>query len=375
MMPSQITYLDNNATTPLRPQVLHAMTEVLQSHGNASSIHAAGRQARARIEAAHHQVAGLIAAKSDQIIFTSGGTEANNLALRGVSVARVLMSAIEHESVVRAAPAGSAIIPVLASGIIDLGALDALLADADAPALVSVMLANNETGIVQPVAQASAIAHSHGALMHCDAVQAVGKLPVDCHALGVDMLTLSAHKFGGPQGAGALIVRNGVEITSQMRGGGQERGRRGGTENVAAITGFAKAAALAMDALPGMIVEISAMRDRLEEGVAAITPQVVFFGRSQHRLCNTSCFALPGVAAAIQVMNLDLAGVAVSAGAACSSGKVTRSAVLSAMGVGETLAGSAIRVSLGWATTADDIGAFLAAWEMIAGRTKLRQAS
>jgi cysteine desulfurase len=374
-MPGQITYLDYNATAPVRSEVVHAMTEVLRSHGNASSIHGPGRQARSRIETARSDIAKLVGAKADEVIFTSGGTEANNLALCGTKTNRVLVSAIEHDSILRAAPADSAIIPVLASGIIDLAAMDAMLGETDAPALVSVMLANNETGIVQPVTQAATIAHAHGALLHCDAVQAVGKMPVDCGALGADLLTLSAHKFGGPQGVGVLIVRNGLEITPRMRGGGQERGRRGGTENIAAIVGFGIASVLASEALPTLIAKMSALRDRLENGVREITPYAVFFGREVPRLANTSCFALPGVAAATQVMNLDLAGVAVSAGAACSSGKVVRSGVLSAMGVEDGLAGAAIRISLGWATKAADIDAFLSAWEMIAGRVKLRQAS
>lgn len=374
-MTGQNAYLDYNATAPLRHEVVRAMTEALLGHGNASSIHGPGRRARLLIEAARNDVAKLAGAKANEVVFTSGGTEANNLALRGMSATRVLVSAIEHDSVLRAAPAGGAIIPVLPSGIIDLAALDAMLGDIDAPALISVMLANNETGIVQPVTQAASIAHAHGALLHCDAVQAAGKIPMDRNALGADLLTLSAHKFGGPQGIGALIIRDGLEITPQLCGGGQERGRRGGTENIAAIIGFAKASVLAIDALPALAVEMSALRDRLEDSIQAITPHAVFFGRGLHRLPNTSCFALPGIAAATQVMNLDLAGVAVSAGAACSSGKVARSTVLNAMGVEEALAGCAIRVSLGWDTKAGDIDAFLAAWEMIAGRIKLRKAS
>lgn len=374
-MPHQMIYLDNNATAPLRPEVVRAMTEALQNHGNASSIHAAGRQARTQIEMARNAVAHLVGAKAEEVIFTSGGTEANNLALRGVAANRVFVSAIEHDSVLRAAPENSVIIPVLASGIVDLAALDALLDDCDAPALVSLMLANNETGIVQPVAQAAQIAHGHGAWLHCDAVQAAGKMGVDCVALDADLLTLSAHKFGGPQGAGALIFRNGLYPAAWMRGGGQERGYRGGTENIAAIAGFGSAAILAGNALPALMVDMSALRDRLEDGVMSITPHAVFFGRDQQRLPNTSCFALPGVAAVTQVMNLDLAGIAVSAGAACSSGKVTRSNILSAMGIVDAVADCAIRVSLGWTTQAADIDAFLSAWEMIAERVNFRQAS
>lgn len=374
-MTGQITYLDYNATAPLRPEVVRAMTEALCAHGNPSSVHRLGRAAKCRIETARGDIANLVGARANEVVFTSGGTEANNLALRGVSTASVLASAIEHESVLRAAPPGHLLIPVLPSGIIDLAALDAMLIEADKPALVSVMLANNETGIVQPVAQAANIAHAHGALLHCDAVQAAGKINLDCQKLEADMLTLSAHKFGGPQGVGALIIRNGIEVVSQMRGGGQERGLRGGTENVAAITGFATAAIMARGNLRQTADKMTILRDRLENGVQDISPDTVFFGCNQQRLPNTSCFALPGVAAATQVMNLDLAGIAISAGAACSSGKVTRSAVLSAMGVEDSLAGAAIRVSLGWATTQADIDAFLAAWKMITGRTNLRQAS
>lgn len=374
-MPGQMIYLDYNATAPVRSEVVHAMTEALNSFGNASSIHGPGRQARSRIDAARGDIARLVGAKADEVVFTSGGTEANSLALCGTTANRMVVSAIEHDSVLRAVPANSALIPVLASGIIDLAALDEMLGKTDAPTLVSIMLANNETGIIQPVTQAADIAHAHGALLHCDAAQAVGKMAVDCGALGADLLTLSAHKFGGPQGVGALIVRQGLEITPRMRGGGQERGRRGGTENIAAIVGFGVASVLAGQTLPLLIEQMSALRDRLETGVQEITPYAVFFGRDAQRLANTSCFALPGVTAATQVMNLDLAGVAVSAGAACSSGKLVRSHVLSAMGVEDGLAGAAIRVSLGWATNAAEVDAFLSAWEMIAGRVKLRQAS
>lgn len=374
MKPDQMIYLDNNATAPVRPEVARLMADAWLRPGNPSSIHGFGRQARNRIETARQDIARLIGAKAENIIFTSGGTEANNLALRGAPARTVLVSAIEHESVARFAITPEAIIPVLSTGVIDLAALDAMLAAAPASTLVSIMLVNNETGILQPVAEAAEIAHRHGALLHCDAVQALGKIPFDCTALGADLVSLSAHKFGGPQGIGALILRNGLDITGQMLGGGQERGRRAGTENAAGIAGFALAAKMAVDALPALTVELSALRDRLEQGVAALTPDAVFFGRDQARAPNTSCFALPGVTASTQVMNLDLAGIAVSAGSACSSGKVTRSAVLAAMGIDDALAGAAIRVSLGWASNAADIDAFLAAWEMIAGRMPLRRA-
>lgn len=369
-----MVYLDNNATTPAHPEVVRVMADALRSHGNASSIHEAGRKARARIEAARQDVADLVGAIPGEVIFTSGGTEANNLALRGMAAGCILAAATEHESVSRFITSPGAIIPVSPSGVIDLAALETMLDTAPAQVLVSVMLANNETGIVQPVAEAAQIAHRHGALLHCDAVQAAGKIPVDCGALGVDMMSISAHKFGGPQGAGALILRNGREIAAQMTGGGQERGRRAGTENAPAIAGFAAAARIAAGALPRLTSELSLLRDGMETAMQDIDPDAVIFGRDQHRLPNTSCVALPGVAASTQVMNLDLAGIAVSAGSACSSGKVTRSAVLSAMGVDEALAGCAIRISLGWASTADDIEAFLTAWKMMAQRGHLRRA-
>lgn len=374
-MTAQPVYLDYNATAPIRPEVVQAMTEALHDHGNASSIHHAGRKARARIELARNAVARLVGARPEEVIFTSGGTEANNLALRGVAAEHVFISAIEHDSVIRAAPANSTQIPVLRTGIADLEALDALLGASDKPALVSLMLANNETGIVQPIAEAAKIAHAHGALLHCDAVQAVGKIAVDCAALGVDFLSLSGHKFGGPQGVGALIVRNGLPLVSQMRGGGQERGYRAGTENVAAVAGFGMAAQFAHDTASTENSQIAQLRDMLESAVHALTPQTVFFGRDQPRLPNTSCFALPGMAATTLVMNLDLAGVAVSAGAACSSGKVARSAVLTSMGVSAVLAESAIRISLGWASQQQDVETFLSVWKMITGRLTLRQAS
>ena len=373
-MAGALTYLDNNATTPVRPEVIGMMTGVLNACGNPSSIHGPGRAARSRLECARAQIAALAGARASEVVFTSGGTEANNLALRGAPVARVLASAIEHDSVLKSAPSGAPI-PVLPCGVTDLSALEAMLEESRDPALVSIMLANNETGILQPVAEAARLAHAHGALLHCDAVQAAGKIPLHMPALGADLLSLSAHKFGGPQGAGALIVRDGVRLASQMRGGGQERGLRGGTENAAAITGFGHAAQMALETLDELPDRLYGLRARLEAGVAEITPQAVFFGQDRPRLPNTSCFSLPGVRASTLVMNLDLMGVAVSAGAACSSGKVTPSPVLRAMGVGEALADSAIRVSLGWANSPEDVEAFLAAWRAICARLTLPMAS
>lgn len=372
-MTAQYAYLDYNATAPVRPEVARAVLGALQICGNPSSIHAAGRAARQAVNEARAEVAALLGATAPEVVFTSGGSEANQLALCGAQAALVLVSAVEHDSVL-AATERPEIIPVLPTGSIDLAALERMLANGPQPALVSVMLANNETGILQPVAQAAKIAHTHGALLHCDAVQAAGKLPVDCAALGVDMLSVSAHKLGGPQGIGALFVRSGVLLAAQMRGGGQERGFRAGTENVPGIAGFGVAARIAGASLAQM-TQVAQLRDRLEAGVAALTPQTVFFGRDVARLHNTSCFAWTGLRAETQVMALDLSGVAVSAGAACSSGKISRPKVLSAMGVADELAASAIRVSLGWASQASDVDAFLDAWEKLCRRIVLQRAS
>lgn len=372
-MAAPAVYLDYNATAPVRPEVARAILGALQICGNPSSVHSAGRTARQAVNEARDGVAALLGASAAEVVFTSGGSEANQLALSGTQAALVLVSAIEHDSVLAAADQPG-IIPVSANGVIDLSALDNMLANSPQPALVSVMLANNETGILQPVAQAAKIAHAHGALLHCDAVQAAGKLPVDCRALGIDMLSVSAHKLGGPQGIGALFVRSGVLLAAQMRGGGQERGFRAGTENVPGIAGFGVAAKIA-GASVAQMAQVAALRDRLEAGVGAITPQTVFFGCDAARLPNTSCFAWTGLSAGTQVMALDLSGIAVSAGAACSSGKVSRSKVLRAMGVADDLAACAIRVSLGWASQAGDVDAFLAAWEKLCRRVVLRRAS
>jgi cysteine desulfurase len=255
---------------------------------------------------------------------------------------------------------------------VDLDALFGLLKATPPPALVSLMLANNETGVIQPVAEAARMARAAGAFIHCDAVQAAGKIPVNFQDLGVDLLSLSAHKLGGPQGCGALIVGDRVALRPQLLGGGQERGRRAGTENVAAISGFGVAAELALQDLPGM-TEIARLRDRLERAVRQSVPSAVIFGAAAARLPNTSCLGLPGLSAETQVMALDLDGVAVSAGSACSSGKVRPSHVLAAMGVGADLAASAIRVSLGWQSAAADVEAFLMAWRKLAARRGLLQ--
>jgi len=349
-------YLDHNATSPLRPAAFDAMVEALRAGGNPSSVHRSGRTARGIVDAARRQVATLAGALPTEIVFTSGGTEANNMAIGGSGRGRVLVSAVEHDSVLRATPHAE-IIPVDGEGVVDLAALERLLAASDEPALVSVMFANNETGVLQPIADVARVARRAGALVHCDAVQGAGKAPIDLPDLGVDYLSLSAHKFAGPTGVGALVIRSGAPFGPDRRGGGQESYRRAGTENVAGIAGFGAAAVAAQD---GLAVEV--LRDHLEASLLAIAPQARVFGAGARRLGNTTCISMPGVKAETQVMALDLAGVCVSAGAACSSGKVQRSAVLRAMNVQDSEAATAIRISCGWNTESDDIERLIAAW-------------
>jgi cysteine desulfurase len=363
-------YLDYNATAPVRPEAAAAVAEAVGAVGNPSSVHHFGRLARRRLEDARELVAALIGAAPADIVFTSGGTEANALALAGAGRKRLLVSAIEHDSVLAGAAAldpESPRIPVTRDGVVDLDALGRLLAERGSETLVSVMLANNETGVVQPVAEISRRAHAAGALVHCDAVQAAGKIPVDVGELGADLVSLSAHKLGGPQGVGALYVCERIALAPALRGGGQERGRRAGTENVPGIAGFGAAAAAALRDLADM-ARIAALRDTLEAAVLARSNRARVAGALAPRLPNTSCIVLPGVPSETQVMALDLAGVAVSAGSACSSGKVRPSHVLAAMGLPADEAAAAIRVSLGWASAPADAARFVEAWNALAAR-------
>jgi cysteine desulfurase len=364
-------YLDHNATTPLRPEAIEVMRESMQWFGNPSSVHSHGRLARRRVEDAREQVARLIGADPANIIFTGSGTEANALALRGTGRRRVLISAVEHASV-RDALEYVEVIPVDGDGLVRLDALADMLADSDEPTLVSVMLANNETGVLQPMSDIAALARGHGALVHCDAVQAAGKIAVDAGALGVHLLSISAHKLGGPAGVGALVVDPAVPLSALLRGGGQERGRRAGSENILGIVGFGAAAQAA--ARLGDSGKLAALRDGLERRLKAMCPSARVYGTSPARLPNTSCIGMPGVAAETQVIAFDLASVSVSAGAACSSGKVQTSHVLKAMGVGDDLARNAIRVSMGWTTNAADVDRFVEVWSSIYGRAQARHA-
>ena len=348
-----MVYLDYNATAPMKPAVCAAMVEAMGRMGNPSSVHRFGRVARKYIEDARTKVAALVGVKPTQVIFTSGGTEANNLALRQAE-GPVLASAIEHESVLTAAGNGVRL-PVTRDGVLDLVAAEEILKTAPCPSLVTLMLVNNETGVVQPVAELARLAKTYGFRVHTDAVQAAGKIPLDFATLGVDSMSLSAHKIGGPQGVGALIVRENANIAPLLCGGGQEMNRRAGTENVPGIIGFGVAAQLAADDLLDA-PQIRKWRDELQQKLVEIAgDDAVVVGNAVARVGNTLCLALRGVSGETQVVALDLAGVAVSAGAACSSGKVKSSHVLRAMGYADDVAGSAVRFSLGWNTQSADV--------------------
>ena len=367
-------FLDWNATTPLRPEARAAIAAALALTGNASSIHAEGRAAHALVEEARGQVAALAGANPRSVTFTSGATEANMLALtpaievggRKAPRDRLFVSAIEHSSVLRGArfaAADTEVLPVTEAGMIDLAQLKRRIASAERP-LVSVMLVNNETGVIQPIGEVAAIVHDANGLLHVDAVQAPGRIDCRMGELGADLLTLSAHKIGGSHGAGALVRRGELHIADPLiKGGLQERGLRAGTENVAAIAGFGAAAALAATLADG--ARMTALRDRLESGLKAATSDVVIFGEASPRLPNTTLFAVPGIKAETAVIAFDLNGIAVSSGSACSSGKVTASHVLAAMGVAPSLARGAVRVSIGQTTTEADIERFLVTWIML----------
>ena len=371
-------YLDYNATAPIRPAAAAAAAEALTLGGNPSSVHGPGRRARALVEDARAAVAAVVGMPPEAVVFTSGGTEANNLAILGGAGAdrpsrRLVISAIEHDSVRAAAAAAGAplcSVAVEGSGRLSLADLDHALASDPRPALVSLMLVNNETGVVQPVAEATAIGRRHGALVHCDAAQAAGRIALDMADLGCDLLTLSAHKLGGPPGIGALVIAPGIDVAPRLHGGGQERGHRAGTENLPGIAGFGTVAGL-IEGDVAAAPRLGALRDRLERRIAELAgADAAFHGDREGRVANTSSLGMAEVAAETQVIAFDLAGIAVSAGAACTSGKVARSHVLEAMGVADEAARCAIRVSLGWRTTAADVECFVAAWAELYTRNR-----
>jgi cysteine desulfurase len=373
---SDRVYLDWNATSPLRPEAREAMAAAWDFCGNPSSVHAEGRQARRLVEEARAAVAAAVGALPRNVVFTSGGTEANALALTpglrrgsGLPVERLLVSAIEHASVLaggRFPTEEIGTIGVTSAGLLDLDRLRAKL-EAGPPALVSVMLANNETGAVQPVAAAAAIVRAAGGLLHVDAVQALGKISFDIKVLNADLVTVSGHKIGGPKGVGAVALAEGVRgLEPWLHGGGQELGHRAGTENVAGIAGFGAAAKAAMGARESDAIRLESLRNRLERGLRETTGAIVFSG-DVPRLPNTTLFTVPGLKAETAVIGFDLEGIAASSGSACSSGKVQPSHVLKAMGFGPEIAEGAVRLSLGWSTSPADIDRCLKAWRKLAG--------
>jgi cysteine desulfurase len=374
-MPDRV-YLDWNATTPLRSEAREAMAAAWDLPGNPSSVHAEGRKARRLVEDARAAVAGAVGALPGNVVFTSGGTEANALALTpglrlksGAPVQRLMVSAIEHASVLAGGrfPAEAIVtVGVSGSGVVHLDRLRDALASGP-PALVSVMLANNETGAVQPIAEVAEIVRAAGGALHVDAIQALGKIPFDINALNAHLVTVSAHKIGGPKGVGALIWAEGVQgLEPLLRGGGQERGHRAGTENVAGIAGFGAAVRAAMGALEQDAIRLESLRNRLEIGLRQTPGGVLVFSQDVPRLPNTTLFTVLGLRAETAVIGFDLEGIAVSSGSACSSGKVQPSRVLEAMGFGRELAQGGVRISLGWSTSGADIDRCLEAWRKLA---------
>jgi cysteine desulfurase len=381
------SYLDYNATAPLRPEVAEAVAGALALVGNPSSVHAEGRSARAAVEAAREKIARLVGAEARNVVFTSGGTEAANAVLSpflhrlgGRGASRLLAGAGEHPCVLDGHRFGDALerIPLDSDGVTDLGWLEARLQRGTGErVLVSIQTANNETGVLQPIAEVARLAHPHDGLVHTDAVQAAGKIPLDMTALGVDVMTLSAHKLGGPKGVGAIVLASDQIVIGDrlIRGGGQERGHRAGTENVAGIVGFGVAAEIAARELERETARLSRLRQACEAELRRVAPHTVIFGASVERLPNTLAFAIPGLRAETALIALDLDGVAVSSGSACSSGKVRRSHVLGAMGVPVPLAEGAIRVSLGWNSSEEDVKMVAAACERLVASLYKRRAA
>jgi cysteine desulfurase len=382
-------FCDHNATSPLRPAARDAVLHALSIGGNPASVHAAGRAARAIVEDAREAVAKLVKAKPDEVIFTSGATESNSLALWGavegamiqgekpVRITRLFVSAIEHSSVLKTAQHIAErhpwlrldLIPVTPDGVVDIEALRVMLREGKGRTFIAVMAANNETGVIQPIAEISAKAREAGALLLVDAVTAAGKTDLDFSLC--DYMTLSAHKLGGPQGSGVLVLREGAPFTPQILGGGQQKGLRAGTENLSGIAGFGAAA---KEALADNVerTRIAGLRDYFEKTLKAAIPGAVVFGEKAHRLAGTSNVALPGLSGENIVIALDLDGVLVSSGSSCSSGKITPSHVLSAMGVEENLAGASLRVSFGWNSAKEDADAVISSLVRLNNRAKSR---
>ncbi|WP_111563625.1 cysteine desulfurase family protein [Rhizobium sp.] len=382
MAPARL-YLDWNATAPLHPAARDAVLRALDMFGNPSSVHGEGRAVRAAIEGARRQVAALVGADPAHVVFTSGATEAANMVLTPdfrmgrtpMAIGHLYHSAIEHPAIREGGRFGkdrTTEIAVTADGVVDLDHMQSLLAGHDKSAglpMVAVMLVNNETGVVQPVAEVAKIVQAHGGLLVVDAVQAAGRIALDINALGADFIIVSSHKIGGPKGAGALVSRGEVLMPRALiHGGGQEKGHRSGTENSLAVIGFGAAAEVAVREFDERNARISALREQLEDGMRNAAPDVVIYGADQQRVSNTTFFTLPGLKAETGQIAFDLEGVALSAGAACSSGKVGESHVLVAMGRDPKL--GALRMSLGFSTTDEDIARAIATFAKIAARRK-----
>ncbi len=370
-------YLDYNATAPMRKEAFETTCELLQKPLNASSIHAQGRIAKAVLEKSRAKIADIIGCFSAELLFVGGGTEANNMVLHGVSDVPIAVCATEHSSVLKAAPniagkIGAYIIPVDMCGIIDMQALEKWLRSVSAPTLVCVMLANNETGVVQNVREVAQLVHQYGGLVHCDAVQAFGKINVDCTMLGVDFMSLSAHKIGGGLGAGALFIADKKTLAPLIYGGGQEQGRRAGTENIAAIAAFAAASEAAINdmswckTLRGWLDDLEAKCQAMFAGGEIIIGEGAR-GLGSGRLPNTTCLRMPNIASQTQMIHFDMAGVAVSSGSACSSGRVARSHVAEAM-LGDGAGDDVLRISGGWETTREEIETVTVLWCKLAAR-------
>lgn len=352
-------YLDYNATTPLRPGVKKILIQSMEDYGNPSSIHKLGRINRSRIENTRDIFSAYFRVPPQQIYFTSGGTEANNAVIRAHPNHAIIMSSIEHESVYRASDKAFHA-PVTADGQIDLAHLESMLQNLSGqPILLSIMMANNETGVLQPIQEVVRLAKKHQAVVHCDAVPALTKIPICLEEMGVDYLTISAHKIGGPKGCGAVILNKNIQLPSLLQGGGQEKGQRAGTENLMGIIGFGQAL---LEAEADDWRHVTILRDLLETIIIQNAPEAVIYGKNAPRLPNTSLMAMPGVEAQKQLIFLDLNGFAVSSGSACSSGKISGSRILKAMGVPEDSCGEAIRVSLGWETSKKQIEGFAKTW-------------
>jgi len=359
-------YFDNNATTPVRPEVVEAMLPwLLERYGNASSVHSFGREARSALEESREKIATLIGAGRNELFFTGCGTESDNIALMGTLMSAppgrntVVTTAIEHSAVLNTARVleqrgyRAVFVGVDSESMVDLDALRAAVGPDTA--LVSVMHANNETGVIQPVAEIAGIAHAAGALFHTDAVQSTGKVSIDVEAMGIDMLSMSAHKLNAQKGIGALYIRKGVTVTPITYGGHHEHGVRPGTENVAGAVGFACAVELAVAGMDDERRKLSSLRDRLERGIAASVPNIHFNGRAADRLPGTSNISFPGVDGEALLISMDMEGIAVSTGSACSAGDVEPSHVLTAMGIDPRTATSSLRFSMGWGSSDEGV--------------------